>query len=400
MARIGMYGGSFNPPHVGHTLAAGEMIGHLDLDLLYVVPAATPPHKKLALGSPSAEERLAICRAAFSGLKKAEVSDIEIRREGASYTVDTLRELRERFPDDELFLLMGTDMLLSFDTWREPETIAGLATLAVMHRETDEAVWDRVREKAAQFSRGMNAKIVLVQNRCIQVSSTTVRRLLALGAPSYLEPEAQEMILENGWYLTGEDLKNLPFDRLSEISLALHDEKRRPHVIGCSETAVALAEKYGADPVLARRAGILHDITKALGAEEQLRLCQRYEIPLTELQRENPKLLHAKTGAAAAREVFGECEEVCSAIHWHTTGRQNMSLLEKILYIADYMEPNRRFPDVDRLRELVWKDLDAGLAFGLELSIRQLEATGRIIDPDSLAGWHYYKEMTKRSQDA
>ena len=400
MARIGMYGGSFNPPHIGHTLAAGEMIEHLDLDLLIVVPASTPPHKQLALGSPTAEERLALCRAAFSGLKKAEVSDIEIRREGASYTVDTLRELRERYPDDELFLLMGTDMLLSFDTWREPETIASLATLAVMHRETDEAVWEKVRNKAADYSRDLNARIVLVQNRCVQVSSTTVRRLLAMDAPSYLEPEALDMILEHGWYLTGADLKGLEFDRLKEISLALHDEKRRPHVIGCSETAVALAVRYGADPVLARRAGILHDITKALGGEDQLRICQRYDIPLSELQRKNPKLLHAKTGAAVARAVFGECEEICSAIYWHTTGRQGMSLLEKIIYIADYMEPNRRFPDVDRLRELVWKDLDAGLAFGLELSIRQLEATGRIIDPDSLAGWHYYKEMTKRSQDA
>ncbi len=391
MARIGMYGGSFNPPHVGHTLAAAEMIGHLDLDRLIVVPAASPPHKQLALGSPTPEERLELCRAAFAWVKKAEVSDIEIRREGASYTVDTLRQLRAQYPDDELFLLMGTDMLLSFDTWREPEDISKLATLAVMHRETDEAVWEQVREKSAVYSRELHARIVLVQNRCIQVSSTAVRRLLAFGAPDFLDPAAREMILSRGWYLSGADLKGLAYDRLREISLSLHDEKRRPHVIGCSETAEALAVKYGADPVLARRAGILHDITKALNAEDQLRLCQRYEIELSELQRDNPKLLHAKTGAAVARSVFGECEALCSAIYWHTTGRKNMSLLEKIIYIADYMEPNRRFPDVDRLRELVWRDLDAGLAFGLELSIRQLRRMGRIIDPDSLAGWQYYK---------
>ena len=397
MARIGIYGGSFNPPHVGHRLAAEEMIAHLDLDRLLVIPAATPPHKKLALGSPTAEERLALCRAAFAHVKKAEVSDVEVRREGASYTVDTLRLLRAQYPEDQLFLLMGSDMLLSFDQWREPEQIAALATLAVMHRETDDAVWRQVQEKTERFSRDLHAKIVLVQNRCVQVSSTAVRRLLAMGAPDFLDPAAQEMILSRGWYLTGDDLRNLEFETLKEISLSLHDEKRRPHVIGCSETAEALAVKWGADPVLARRAGILHDITKALSGEDQLRLCRRYDIVLSELQRNNPKLLHAKTGAAVARHVFGECEEICSAIYWHTTGRRDMSLLEKIIYIADYMEPNRRFPDVDRLRELVWKDLDAGLAFGLELSIRQLQANGRIIDPDSLAGWQYYKKLTERS---
>ena len=397
MARIGIYGGSFNPPHVGHRLAAEEMIAHLDLDRLLVIPAATPPHKKLALGSPTAEERLALCRAAFAPVKKAEVSDVEVRREGASYTVDTLRLLRAQYPEDQLFLLMGSDMLLSFDQWREPEQIAELATLAVMHRETDDAVWRQVQEKTERFSRDLHAKIVLVQNRCVQVSSTAVRRLLAMGAPDFLDPAAQEMILSHGWYLTGDDLRNLEFETLKEISLSLHDEKRRPHVIGCSETAEALAVKWGADPVLARRAGILHDITKALSGEDQLRLCRRYDIVLSELQRNNPKLLHAKTGAAVARHVFGECEEICSAIYWHTTGRRDMSLLEKIIYIADYMEPNRRFPDVDRLRELVWKDLDAGLAFGLELSIRQLQANGRIIDPDSLAGWQYYKKLTERS---
>ena len=396
MARIGVYGGSFNPPHIGHSLAAAEMIEHLDLDRLLVVPAAAPPHKKLALGSPSAQERLELCRAAFAGVAKTEVSDIEIRREGASYTVDTLRQLRKLHPDDEIFLIMGTDMLLSFDTWREPETIAGLANLAVMHRENDAAVWEKVREKSEVYSRNLHAKIVLVPNRCIQISSTTVRRLLALGAPAYLDPAAQAMILEQGWYLTGVNLKGLDYEILREISLSLHDEKRRPHVIGCSETAEALARRYGEDPVLARRAGILHDITKALGGEDQLRLCQRYQIELSELQRDNPKLLHAKTGAAVARYVFGECEKLCSAIYWHTTGRKDMTLLEKIIYIADYMEPNRRFPDVDRLRELVWTDLDAGLAFGLELSIRQLQAAGRIIDPDSLAGWQYYTQLTER----
>lgn len=398
MARVGIYGGSFNPPHIGHSLAAREMVDRLGLDRLLVMPAAVPPHKALAAGSPDASDRLELCRLAFAGVPNAEVCDLELRRQGPSYTVDTLRALRAAMPDDELYLMMGTDMLLSFDTWRAPAEIARLATLAVMHREESEAVWNEVRQKAEALSRDLPARIVLAENRCVQVSSTTVRRLLALGAPYALEPAVERRILERGWYLSGSDLKNLPFDRLSEISLSLHDEKRRPHVLGTSQTARALALRWGADPDHAARAGILHDITKALGPKEQLHICQNYDMVLTELQRDNPKLLHAKTGAAVARAVFGECEAVCTAICWHTTGRANMSLLEKIIYIADYMEPNRSFPGVEILRSLVETDLDAAMFEGLDQSVRCLRKLGRIIDPDSLAAWQCYHPNNDREE--
>lgn len=394
MSKIGIYGGSFNPPHIGHCLAAKEMVERLSLDRLLIIPAAAPPHKQLAQGSPSAEERLSMCHAAFSGIQNTEVCDLEIRREGLSYTVDTLAELREQYPQDELYLLMGSDMLLSFDRWRCPREIASMAVLAVMHRSEDYVLWESVREKSEALARDFDAKVVLVENRCVAVSSTTVRRMLALGAPYELPPAVEHMILENGWYLSGADLKGLPFDRLSEISLSLHDDKRKPHVIGCSETARSLAERWGADPLLAARAGILHDVTKALGPTEQLHLCEKYGMVLTELQRQNPKLLHAKTGAAAAERIFGESAAVCSAIRWHTTGRAEMSLLEKIIYIADYMEPNRSFPGVELLRKLVCENLDAAMFQGLDDSIALLQKQGRMIDPDSLAAWKYFQKLT------
>ena len=132
--RIGVYGGSFNPPHTGHTLAAAELIEKLKLDKLLIVPAADPPHKSLALGSPGPLDRLAMCQSAFYRVPKTEICDIELRREGKSYTVDTLAELRAAHPRDQFFLVMGTDMFLSFDSWREPERIASMAALAVVHR--------------------------------------------------------------------------------------------------------------------------------------------------------------------------------------------------------------------------------------------------------------------------
>ena len=135
MARIGIFGGSFNPPHLGHILAVREFREKLTLDRVLLIPAATPPHKTLTANSPAADHRLEMTRLAAAELPFAEVSDIELRREGASYTADTIEALRRVYPQDEFFLLMGTDMFLSFDTWYQPERIAAQATIAVAHRE-------------------------------------------------------------------------------------------------------------------------------------------------------------------------------------------------------------------------------------------------------------------------
>lgn len=394
--KIGVYGGSFNPPHTGHALAAAELIRKLELDKLLIIPAADPPHKQLAEGSPGPLERLALCRAAFAGIPGAELCDIELRREGKSYTVDTLAQLRETYPEDELILIMGTDMFLSFAQWYQPERIAALAELAVMRRDESAGTWEKVRSQAEAYRENLGARVTEVENRCVEISSTTVRRMLAFGAPCCLAPEVEEMILRNGWYQTGGALRNLPYEALREKSLALHDEKRRAHVLGTAETAERLARRWGEDPDAARRAGILHDITKALGPKEQLHICEKYAMMLTDMQRANPKLLHAKTGAVVAREVFGESPAVCEAIWWHTTGRAGMTTLEKILYIADYMEPNRDFPGVERLRALVEEDLDAAVYAGLEQSVGHLRSLKREIDPDSLKAWNYYGKSTER----
>ena len=131
MGRIGIYGGTFNPPHLGHMQAVREFAKQLNLDRVLMIPAAVPPHKALPAGSPDAETRLHLCRLAAADLPFVEVSDLELHRSGKSYTAVTVQELHRLYPEDELVLLMGTDMFLTFDQWREPKTIAGLATLAM-----------------------------------------------------------------------------------------------------------------------------------------------------------------------------------------------------------------------------------------------------------------------------
>ena len=391
MARIGIFGGSFNPPHLGHILAVREFREKLSLDRVLLIPAASPPHKTLTANSPAAEHRLEMTRLAAADLPYAEVSDIELRREGASYTADTLDELRSAYPQDEFFLLMGTDMFLSFDTWYHPERIAAQATIAVAHRSADNA--QQLQSCAQKLEENLNVNTVFVENEYLPHSSTSVRAMLAFqAAEDYLDPAVLDYIQRNNLYFSRTDLKGLSFDRLQEVSLCLHNRKRVPHVIGCSETAVRLARKYGADETDAKRAGILHDVTKALNAQEQLKLCDQYAMILNNFERLNPKLLHAKTGAVVAERVFGENPAVCDAIRWHTTGKADMTVLEKIIYLADYMEPNRSFDGVEELRRVTEQDLDEAVYLGLTMTMEQLKANRREIDMNSGAALRWFEE--------
>lgn len=391
MARIGIFGGSFNPPHEGHVLAVKEFRRQLNLDRLLIIPAGDPPHKTLSANSPTATQRLEMTRLAVRDMDNTDVLDIEIKRQGLSYTADTIEILRKNYPDDELFLLMGTDMFYSFGTWYQPERITKEATLAVVHRDEDSS--SGLKKCACDLEEKLGARIVFVENRYLPHSSTSVRAMIAFRcAETYLAPQVLDYIREHGLYYAGKDLRNLPFDELRDVALSLHKSKRVNHVVGCSDTAAALAEHYGAAVEVARRAGILHDITKALNGSEQLQLCEKYDIILDEFEREHSKLLHAKSGAVIAREIFGESEEVCTAIQWHTTGRDNMSLMEKLIYLADYMEPNRNIEGIEELRRLTWSDPDAALMMGLEMTMSYVRSRGAKVDPHSAAALRFLQE--------
>lgn len=376
MARIGLFGGSFNPPHLGHRMAVEEFQRKLGLDRVLIIPAAVPPHKRLPNCAASAQQRLQMAQLAFGELPYVTVSDVELRREGPSYTADTVALLRREFAHDELFLLMGTDMFLSFDRWYAPEKIWSEATLVAAHRVADSELSGQ-----AQSLRARGARVLLLENDCLPYSSTSVRALLAFGAAEhYLAPQVADYIRENGLYFTNRSLKALPYETLEEVSLSLHKSSRVAHAKGTADTARDLALLYGADPEKARRAGILHDITKALTPLEQLALCESYKMPLSMFERSHPKILHARTGAAVAERVFGECAEVCEAIAWHTTGRAGMSTLEKLIYLADYIEPNRTMEGVEELRALCRTDLDRAMKMGLEMAVRYLKQQGSAIN--------------------
>lgn len=379
--KIGVYGGTFNPPHLGHLTAARAVFELLKLDKLLLVPAGLPPHKALPAGSPTAEQRLEMTRLAGEQLDlgdRVEVLDLELRRAGKSYTADTLSQIKELYPGAELWLLMGTDMFLTLQTWHTPEEIFALAGIAAFGRtEADTEELFSVQREYLYRTYPSARIFTLTIPGVVDISSTELREQLAADrGASLLPPAVYGYILREGLYHTNADLKHLPLSKLRPVALSYLKHKRIPHVLGTEQEAIRLAERYGADVDKARVGALLHDCTKKLDLAEQLALCEQYGIPLDDMERQTLKLLHAKTGAAIARDVFGVDDEIYGAILWHTTGRAGMTLLEKILYLADYIEPSRDFPGVDKLRAVCYKDLDAGLLMGLEMTITEMNELG------------------------
>jgi nicotinate-nucleotide adenylyltransferase len=195
MIRIGIYGGTFSPPHNGHLMAAKSFMEQMWLDILYVIPTAQPPHKGLE-GVVSAQDRLNMCRLAFDGMDGVCVSDMEIARGGKSYTVETLRELSGE--DRRLFFLLGTDMLMTLDRWREPAEIFRLCYPVYIRRESDPTLDKPIIEKIAEYHEKFGKVVRKIQTEPMMLSSTDIRERIKRGENvAGLLPEAVERYIRD-----------------------------------------------------------------------------------------------------------------------------------------------------------------------------------------------------------
>ena len=176
--RVGIYGGTFSPVHNGHVAAARAFMEQMWLDILYVIPTGVTPHKDMK-GDATARDRLEMCRLAFSDIEGVIVSDLEMRREGKSYTVDTLRQLYD--PANRLFFLMGTDMLLTLDRWREPEEIFRLCYPVYIRREADAELDATIIEKITSYRERFGKTVPRIVAPAIELSSSRVREAVAAG---------------------------------------------------------------------------------------------------------------------------------------------------------------------------------------------------------------------------
>ena len=191
-------------------------------------------------------------------------------------------------------------------------------------------------------------------------------------------------------------MKEFDISKLRKEMDEVQKNARLEHTIGVAYTAASLAMCYGADMEKALIAGYLHDCAKHMSGEELLKICQKNDLEVSDVERENPaSLLHGKVGAFLAREKYGvEDEEILSAIFYHTTGHPAMTLLEKIVFLADYMEPGRdKAPNLPMIREMIFKDIDKALLQVLEDTLVHLKASDKPVDDMTQKTYNYYKSI-------
>lgn len=193
------------------------------------------------------------------------------------------------------------------------------------------------------------------------------------------------------------DKKSISCKTLRKQMEKVQDEKRYEHTLGVAFTAASLAMRYGADVKQAQVAGLLHDCAKCMTNEERMSICKKNKLEVTPVEKANPFLLHAKVGAFLAKEKYGiQDEEILSAVRFHTTGRPNMTLLEKIVFTADYIEPSRKTaPNLDEVRTLAFQNLDMALCKILSDTLDYLDTVDQEIDPMTKETYDYYNGERK-----
>lgn len=373
--KIGLYGGSFNPVHNEHiniAIAAKKLLG---LDKLIVIPAFIAPLKSGTM-SAKGKDRLAMCKTAFDGIDGIEVSDYELKRGGVSYSYVTCRHFKKLYKNDDLYFIIGADSLQSFRLWREPEEILKCVTLAVCAREDEKQLKKLLKVFQTEFRR----EIVTFGYIGKAVSSTLVRTLAALGEDlSAFVPSGvkRHICARQPYYLP----------ELSGVKKYLTEERWR-HSVGVAIMAAQNCKRVRECEIDAITAGALHDCAKYLGkdAPELNGFICPPKVPAP--------VVHQYSGAYLAEHTFGvQDERVLNAIRYHTSGRENMSGLEKLIFLADLLEENRDYDGVESLRKIFARDIDECLLVSLERQLKRLNSLGNPIYPLTQRAYEYIKEI-------
>ncbi|MCH5151467.1 MAG: nicotinate (nicotinamide) nucleotide adenylyltransferase [Clostridiales bacterium] len=318
--KIGIFGGTFNPPHVSHLNIVRQALNQLSLDKMIVVPCGIPPHKPCEVDG---RTRLTLTQLAFDGL--AEVSDYELNKAGKSYTVETLRYFKDLYPNSELYLIIGGDSLVNFGKWYRPKEIATLATLVVADRKRKTSI-----RTVNRIERDFGAKVVRLELKPTAVNSTEIRLRYQFGMDNtdVVPQSVNQYILQRGLYGEHREIAKLRSYLKSE---------RFSHTFYVVKRGLELAADGEKDKVFT--ACLLHDCAKYISPADYAKygFVQPHDMP--------DSVVHSFLGREVAKQDFGVTDgEILDAITYHTTGRPNMSRLEKIVYVADKTEDSRSYP--------------------------------------------------------
>lgn len=370
--RIGIFGGAFNPVHKEHINLALAAVEGLKLDKLIVMPGAVSPHKSGRLTATDSQ-RLAMCKAAFKGVPRAEVSDWEISRGGVSYTYITCGHFAEKYENAERYLIVGEDMLASFPGWKNPRQILSSFKIAACARRGDNADFPAA---LSALKESLDAEAAVIPYVGEKVSSTKVRTLAALKEDfsAYVNKEICQYIKDNAVY----ELKNLSPVR------GMLTKKRWEHTVRVAVMCAQNAPRIGLEEEKAITMAALHDCAKYL--EKDSEYLKGFSFP----EGVPGPVMHQFTGAYVAEHTFGVTDEtILDAIRYHTTGRENMTEAGALLFLCDMLESGRDFDGVDELRRLFYKDLRLCLKESLRHQVEYLLSTGAPVDDLTLRAYEY-----------
>ena len=308
------------------------------LDEIWFMPSAKPPHKNQDEIAEK-EHRKRMVQFAIDKIPQFKISNIEYKRAGKTYTYDTLVELKKEREDAHFYFIMGGDSLAQFEQWYHPEKIVKLCTILAASR--DEISYEQTKEYCKQLSERLDGDFRPLKIPAMSISSHEIRKRIKKGKSiiGYCPEPVVRYIQMHRLY--GDSSFVIPKNEKEQMDClaASLRPKRFVHTLGVANMAANLAMMH--DDVSLQRAklaGLLHDCAKYLTNEEMFVLCEKLEIPLSESEKSTPAVIHGKLGAKLAVLRYGiEDDEICSAIACHTTGKSQMTTLEKIIYIADYI---------------------------------------------------------------
>ena len=387
--KICISGGTFDPIHKGHIEIAKIALSQFNLDKVIFMPTGNSYMKSDV--TPSIH-RYNMLKLAIEGIDKFEISDLEIKRAGYTYTKDTVAYFKENYPDDELYFLIGTDTLFMLEKWYMPEYLFKNLIFIVAKRGDADSV-----AKAEELKEKFNADIRFMHNDIIDISSTEIRE--EFDNKSYdefnnrfFDKKVFEYIKENHLYKEMNDA-----EMITLLSKELK-ESRLMHTFGVIDTATALAKAYQADIKKCERAALLHDCAKYMPLEDMIAICERNLVELNDLEKSKDSLLHAKAGACLAYEKYGiKDKEILDAIKYHTTGKPDMSLIEKIIFVSDFIEPGRTHSEkLPMYRMIAMADINLVCMNILKDTLDYLESLNEEIDPLTKETYIFYKHLISK----
>ncbi len=372
--KIAIFGGAFNPVHREHVNLARAAVRELGLDKIIIMPTAVSPHKS---GRIVADfwQRYEMCRLAFASVPQAEISNFELTHGGVSYTYLTCEHFAEIYKDAKKWFLIGADMLENFPQWKHPERILESFSLAACAREKQEGFEESKSRVESLFS----TKVATISYVGEKVSSTEIRTLAALGEDfdRYVNAAVSQYIRDNALYYMPE---------LQGYKKLLTPE-RRAHTVRVAVMCAKGAARANLTELQAITMAALHDCAKNL--PEGSPLLKGFTPP----DNVPPPVLHQYSGAYVAEHYFKVTDPtVLSAIACHTTGKENMSDADALLFLCDLLEDGRKFEGVESLRKIFKRDLRECLYEALKRQIEYLKSTDKPVDEQTMRAYNYIKD--------